>query len=199
MGQTNEGKGRKASKQTQESSSRTGECVAINSPTQRRQFRPSPQKQEKSSYVPEYKRLGITPVDAFAKTEQNKKDFKDGKKVSQAQKGETARVSSFKPYQPVIPIQAQVQDPEADQESLIDEINQEPILLESIDNDHLNKIPDFGYILYYNGEFILSVDTKAEIEEYLETEMFKDGTECDPDLVNVFKKIPVKIGVSLLE
>jgi hypothetical protein len=169
--------------------------VAINSSNQRKPFRPSPQKQEKSSYVPEYKRLGITPIDAFAKTEQNKKDFK----AVQAQKGETARVSSFKPYQPVIPIQAQVQDPEADQESLIDKINQEPISLESIDNDHLNKIPDFGYILYYNGEFILSVDTKAELEEYLETEMFKDGTECDPDLVNVFKKIPVKIGVSLLE
>lgn len=175
--------------------------MAINSSNPRRAFRPAQQKQEKSSYTPEYQRLGITPIDAFAKTEQNKKDFKDEKKRNSpvTQKGETARVSSFRPYQPVIPIQAQVQDPEVDQESLVDEINNETVLLESIDNEHLNKIPDFGYVLFYNGEFILSVDTKAELEEYLETEMFKDGTEYDPDLVNVFKKIPVKIGVSLLE
>ena len=175
--------------------------MAVNSPNPRRGFRPSPQKQEKSSYVPEYQRLGITPIDAFAKTEQNKKDFKEEKKrnPSVAQRGETARVSSFRPYQPVIPIQAQVQDLEVDQESLVDEINNETVLLESVDNDHLNKIPDFGYLLFYNGEFIASFDTKAELEEYLETEMFKDGTECDPDLVNAFKKIPIKIGVSLLE
>jgi len=173
----------------------------INPPNPRRAFRPSPQKQEKSSNIPEYQRLGITPVDAFAKTEQNKKDFREAKlKSPQAvQKGETARVSSFRPHQQVIPIQAKIEDLEANQESLVDEINNEVIVLESIDNDHLNKIPDFGYILFYNGEFILSVDTKAELEEYLETEMFQDGTECDPDLVNAFKKIPIKIGVSLLE
>ena len=164
----------------------------------RKHFRPTPQKQDNTAYVPEYQRLGITPINAVAKTEQIKKDFKEEKKRNPPN-AQTLKVSSFRPYQQVIPIQAQVQDPEADQESLIDEINNESISLESVDNDHLNKIPDFGYILYYNGEFILSVDTKAELEEYLETEMFKDGTEYDPDLVNVFKKIPVKIGVSLLE
>ena len=175
--------------------------MAVNSSNPRRAFRQSPQKQEKSSYVPEYQRLGITPIDAFAKTEQNKKDFKEERKrnLPVAIKGETARVSSFRPYQPVVSLQAQVQDLEADQEALVEEINNETVLLESIDNDHLNKIPDFGYVLFYNGEFILSVDTKAELEEYLETEMFKDGTECDPNLVNAFKKIPIKIGVSLLE
>lgn len=147
-------------------------------------FNKTPARQQQT--VPEHQRLGVTPQDQTKQRQKYDSDFKLEKARQERQNYASKQINTI------------IMDAKTNQDVLVDQINSESFL-EDVEHESLNSIPDFGYVMFHNGEFIASFADKSQVEEFLEQEVLKENSQYDPNFVVIMKKIPFKFGFALTE